>query len=441
MPATIIMGGQWGDEGKGKLTDALAAKAHLVVRANGGSNAGHTIDTPAGVFKLHLVPAGILYPECMCVIGAGVVLDPTVLIEEMDGLSARGVSLDRLVIADRAHVVLPFHPLLDQLEEQRRASGEIGTTRRGIGPTYADKVARRGLRVADLVDPDSLRGKLFSMIEDQNRILRGVYQHEPLDAESVYRGLVAAGERLRPHVVPGEVVVQNALDAGQQVLVVCAQGAMLDVDYGTYPFVTSSSPTAAGACQGAGVAPNQVSRVVAVYKAYGTRVGAGPLPTELHDADGQTIRERGREYGTTTGRPRRTGWFDAVAGRSIVRLNGVTEIALTLLDVLDTFETVRVCTAYRRDGEAVTHIPARAEEMAELAPVYTDLPGWQQDITQVRRPDQLPDEARGYVAFLERVLGSRITMIGVGPAREQLVPTTPDAAILVEGGRVAASVA
>jgi adenylosuccinate synthase len=441
MPATIIMGGQWGDEGKGKLTDALAAKAHVVVRANGGSNAGHTIDTPAGVFKLHLVPAGILYPECTCVIGAGVVLDPSVLINEMDGLAARGVTLDRLAIADRAHVVLPFHPLLDQLEEQRRASGEIGTTRRGIGPAYADKVARRGIRVADLVDPAELRGKLFAVIDDQNRILQGAYQHEPLDAESIYHDLVEAGQRLRPHIVAGEVLVQDALDAGQQVLVECAQGAMLDVDYGTYPFVTSSSPTAAGACQGAGVAPNQVSRVVAVYKAYGTRVGAGPLPTELFDEDGQTIRERGREYGTTTGRPRRTGWFDAVAGRSIVRLNGVTEIALTLLDVLDIFETVRVCTAYRRGGETVTHIPARSEDYAGMAPVYTDLPGWQQDITRVRSVDQLPDTARAYVAFLEQALGTRITMIGVGPAREQLVPTTSDAAILAEDSRVTASVA
>jgi adenylosuccinate synthase len=441
MPATIIMGGQWGDEGKGKLTDALAAKAHLVVRANGGSNAGHTIDTPAGVFKLSLVPAGILYPECRCVIGAGVVLDPLVLLKEMEGLAARGVSLDRLVIADRAHVVLPFHPLLDQLEEGQRASGEIGTTRRGIGPTYADKVARRGIRVADLVDPDALHRKLFAAIADQNRILEGVYQHKPLDADSIYRDLLAAGQRLRQHVVPAEVLVQDALDAGRQVLVECAQGAMLDVDYGTYPYVTSSSPTAAGACQGAGIAPNQVSRVVAVYKSYGTRVGAGPMPTELHDADGQTIRDRGREYGTVTGRARRTGWFDAIAGRSVVRLNGVTEIALTLLDVLDTFETVRVCTAYRRGGQTVTHIPAMAEEMAEMAPEYTDRPGWQLDITQVQRAAQLPESWRDYVAFLERALGSRITMVGVGPAREQLVPTTPDAAILAEGGRVAVSVA
>jgi adenylosuccinate synthase len=430
MPATIIMGGQWGDEGKGKLTDALARHADVVIRANGGSNAGHTISTPAGVFKMHLVPSGILNPACTCIIGAGVVVDPHALLAEMDGLHARGISTDRLLISDRAHLVLPYHPLLDRAEESAREDQKIGTTLRGIGPAYADKVARRGIRVADLLDEASLLRKLSWEVDVKNQLLTQVYRQEPLDLASIYRDLVTTGSRLRPYVAATEMVVQDALAEGKEVLIECAQGAMLDVDYGTYPYVTSSSPTAAGACQGAGVAPTQVSRIVAVYKAYSTRVGSGPLPTELFDATGDLIRERGREYGTTTGRPRRTGWFDAVAARYVARLNGVTEIALTLLDVFDVFDEIKVCTAYQLNDVTINHLPAREDLLTQVTPVFTTLPGWKTDITGVRRPEDLPPEARGYIAFLEDQIGVPITMVGVGPDREQLVPLSDSAAIM-----------
>lgn len=430
MPATIVMGGQWGDEGKGKLTDALATKAHLVVRANGGSNAGHTVTTADGVFKLHLVPSGVLNPDCTCVIGAGVVVDPIALLREIDGLRARGVLVDNLRLSDRAHVVLPYHPALDRLEESARSGELIGTTLRGNGPAYADKVGRHGIRVADLIDEAALLRKLTREVHLKNEILTKVHGQEPLNATDIYRELVEAGSRLREHVVPAEMLVQNALEEEREVLVECAQGAMLDVDYGTYPYVTSSSPTAAGACQGAGVAPTQVKRVVAVYKAYSTRVGSGPFPTELTNEAGVRIRERGREYGTTTGRPRRTGWFDAVAARYVARLNGVTEVALTLLDVLDAFEEINVCTGYRLNEVSVDYLPAREDLLQQVQPVFSQVPGWRSDTTAARAASDLPDGARAYLGFLEREIGARITMVGVGPDREQLVPLTADAAIL-----------
>ena len=423
MPATIIMGGQWGDEGKGKLTDALAAEAAVVVRANGGSNAGHTIQTPAGVFKLHLVPSGILNPDCLCVVGAGVVIDPAALVREMDELQTRGVGLDKLRVSDRAHVVLPYHPILDQVAEAQRADDEIGTTLRGNGPAYADKVSRVGIRIADLMDEAALLRKLSRQIEQKNQILTRVYGRAPVELTPLYHELIGLGGRLRPHVVPSEILVQDALAAEKEVVIECAQGAMLDVDYGTYPFVTSSSPTAAGACQGAGVAPTQVRRVVAVFKAYSTRVGGGPLPTELLDATGDTIRERGREYGTTTGRPRRTGWFDAVAARYVTRLNGVTEVALTLLDVLDAFEEIKVCTGYALNDITLDHLPARDDLLAQVVPCYTTCPGWLRETTRARHAEDLPDGAHAYVSFLSDAIGAPITMIGVGPARDQLVPT------------------
>jgi adenylosuccinate synthase len=430
MPATIVMGGQWGDEGKGKLTDALAAAANVVVRANGGSNAGHTISTPAGVFKLHLVPSGILNPSCTCLIGAGVVVDPHALIAEIDELRGRGVAVDHLFISDRAHIVMPYHPLLDQAEESAREDQRLGTTLRGIGPAYADKVARRGIRMADLLDEASLLRKLSWEIDSKNQLLTQVHRRAPLDLTEVYGRLVEAGARLRGHVVEAEMVVQDALAAGREVLIECAQGAMLDVDYGTYPYVTSSSPTAAGACQGAGVAPTQVKRVVAVFKSYGTRVGGGPMPTELFDEVGETIRERGKEYGTTTGRPRRTGWFDAVAARYVARLNGVTEIALTLLDVLDTFDEINICTSYRLNDVSVNYLPARDDLLAQVKPVFQTVPGWKSEISAIRSADDLPANALAYIRFLEEQIGARITMVGVGPDREQLVPLTDDAAIL-----------
>lgn len=422
MAATIVMGGQWGDEGKGKLTDALAARAGMVVRANGGANAGHTVETASGVFKLHLIPSGILHPGCVCVIGSGVAVDLAKLLTEMDTLAERGIDLTNLRIADRAHIVMPWHPLLDRLEEERREDEEIGTTRTGNGPAYADKVARKGIRVADLLDDRVLRRKVSAALDEKNHLLAGVYGHPPLDAGPIMETLTLAADRLRPFVVAAEVEVQDALSAGREVIVECAQGAMLDIDYGSYPFVTSSSPTAAGACQGAGVAPTQVRRVLAVYKAYSTRVGAGPMPTELRNETGAQIRERGREYGTTTGRPRRIGWFDGVAARSVARLNGVTEVALTLLDVLDAFSDISVCTAYGLDGQCLDHIPARGDMMEAVEPVVTTLPGWLTETTGIRVAADLPAAARNYISLLEERIGAPITLVGVGPAREQLVP-------------------
>ena len=421
MPATIIMGGQWGDEGKGKLTDALAANVGMVVRANGGSNAGHTVQTDAGVFKLHLIPSGVLNPGCLCVIGAGVVVEPGTLLEEMDGLAARSVDISGVRVSERAHVVLPYHPQLDRLEESVREGDNIGTTLRGNGPAYADKVARHGIRIADLLRPEILSRKLAIELDSKNRQLELLYGEASIEYSTLYHQLLGWGERLRPYVVSTEVLVQDTLAQGEEILIECAQGALLDVDYGSYPYVTSSSPTAAGACQGAGVAPMQVRRVLAVYKAYSTRVGSGPMPSELSDDTGERIRVRGREYGTTTGRPRRTGWFDGVAARHTSRLNGVSEVALTLLDVLDTFEQVRICSGYSLGDRVLRHVPALSEDSEAANAQWLDSPGWLRDTSQLLTYEDLPPEAKAYVSTLESFLAAPIRYVGVGPAREQLI--------------------
>ncbi len=425
MPATIILGGQWGDEGKGKLTDALAGTAQMVVRANGGSNAGHTVMTPQGTFKLHLVPSGILNPECLCVVGAGVVIEPGTLIGELTELRNRGIDISNLRISDRAHLVLPYHPTLDRLEEGRRESDEIGTTLRGNGPAYADKVARHGLRVCDLLRPDILRRKLAIELDSKNQQLTSIYGDTAMDFNEMYHTLIAWGDQLRPFATSTEVLVQDTLAEGKSVLIECAQGAMLDIDYGSYPYVTSSSPTAAGACQGSGIAPNQIERVVAVYKAYSTRVGGGPMPAELNDETGQLIRKRGKEYGTTTGRPRRTGWFDGVAGRHTSRLNGVTDVAVTLVDVLDVFGEIKFCSSYDVQGKQLTHVPALVDDLVDARPNWTTLPGWQSDTTQLRTYGDLPARLRVYLSELETMLASRVRYVGVGPEREQLIDREP----------------
>jgi adenylosuccinate synthase len=430
MPATIIMGGQWGDEGKGKLTDALASQSHLVVRANGGSNAGHTVVTPAGTFKLHLVPSGILNPDCVSVVGPGVVVDPPSLVRELTALEERGVTTKQLLISERAHVVLPFHPIIDALEEKHRESGEIGTTRRGNGPAYADKVARRGVRMVDLRNPDRLNRVIREAVAEHNELLVRFYGHAPLEADAVVADLEAAAAYLRPHICDAEVRVQDMLAAGKRALIECAQGPMLDIDFGTYPYVTSSSSSAAGACQGAGIAPIHVDRVIGVFKAYSTRVGGGPMPTELLDETGELIRQRGREFGTSTGRPRRTGWFDGVAARHVARWNGVTEVAVTLTDVLDVFDEIQVAHAYRLDGQEMTSVPALVDDYLSVSPVYRSLPGWNEDITTARTRADLPENALGYLAALEALIGAPVTMAGVGPGREQLVALMPQAAIL-----------
>ncbi len=429
MPATIVLGGQWGDEGKGKITDALAGESGMVVRANGGSNAGHTISTEQGVFKMHLVPSGILSPGTTCVVGAGVVIDPIQLASELADLRARGIDTSALVISDRAHVVLPFHSEIDRGEERLRGGSPIGTTLRGIGPAYADKVSRRGMRMADLCDERKVRQRLERDFDARNRLLEGYYESAPVDTDASIDQLLGAAELLVPFVGQAEEVVQDALDKGARVIVECAQGAMLDIDYGSYPFVTSSSPTAAGACQGAGIAPNQIERVIGVFKAYSSRVGSGPFPTELFDDTGDEIRERGHEYGTTTGRARRVGWFDAVAARRVTRLNGVTDIALTLLDVLDMFTQIQIGTGYELDGSSIPRVPTIASDYDRVTPVLSPIDGWLEEITTVRSYDDMPARARDYVSRIGELAGAPVSMVGVGPDREQLVPVETRSAV------------
>lgn len=421
MPATIIMGGQWGDEGKGKLTDALAAKATMVVRANGGSNAGHTVQTSNGTFKLRLVPSGILNPHVRSVIGAGVVIELSTLVGELRGLQDRGVDTSVMLISDRAHLVLPYHKKLDQLEELRREQDEIGTTLNGNGPAYADKASRHGLRICDLMHPEILRRKLAIEVDAKNQQLASIYNDQPLSYQDLYEELIELAEFIRPMVVPTEVVVQDAIHNGEHVIIECAQGAMLDIDYGTYPYVTSSSPTAAGACQGAGIAPSQVETVVGVYKAYSTRVGGGPMPAELLDETGELIRQRGREWGVNTGRPRRTGWFDAVAARQTARLNGISEIALTLVDVLDVFEEIGICTGYTVADRHFGHVPALLDELNGAAPEWQQVPGWLSDTTSARSFTDLPANLLTYIERIEQHLGAPVRYVGVGPDRSQLI--------------------
>ncbi len=421
MPVTIIIGGQWGDEGKGKITDALAANAQLVIRPNGSTNAGHTVITDSGVYKLHLVPSGILYPGCTCIIGAGVAVSLPELISEMDALRDRGLDLSRLYLSDRANVIMPYHPMLDQLEEEQRGTRSIGTTLRGNGPAYADKIARRGIRVADLLDAGTLTEKLSSVLREKNGVLKSLYGRDPVEVGPIVEQFSAWSEKLAPHIVQAETLVQDAILSGANVFIESAQATLLDIDYGTYPYVTSTSPTAAGACQGAGIGPTQVDDVVAVFKTYTTRVGAGPFPTELTGETSQLLRDRGAEYGTTTGRPRRTGWFDGIAARYAVRLNGVTQIAITKLDVLDTLEEIPVCIGYRLDGRQLGAPPASAAAYARVEPVYEILPGWQTDTSTVTRYDELPVAARSYVERIEEIVGAPVTMVGTGPARHQVL--------------------
>lgn len=422
MPARLVMGGQWGDEAKGKIIDALGERAAVVVRATGGNNAGHTVRNPLGEFKMHLIPCGIFHPQALSIIGNGVVLNPQGLLDEMQMLRNAGIDLARLRISDRAHIVMPYHALLDGIEERARGASAIGTTGRGIGPAYADRASRTGVRVADLQDEQLLHDKITGLVASKNRLLT-LYGAPTVDAAQVLEECYAFAEQIEPYIAPTEILVQDALAAGQEVLVEGAQAALLDLDFGTYPYVTSSFPTAAGSCAGAGIAPTQVAETLGVFKAYSTRVGSGPLPTELTDATGDRIRERGNEYGTTTGRPRRCGWFDAIAGRYVVRLNDISRIALTLLDVLDDFATVKICTGYRVDGEILPYPPAREDVWGRVEPVFEQLPGWCADTSGARTLDALPTNARRYVERVQELVGTPVAMIGVGPWREQLIHT------------------
>ena len=426
MPVAIVLGGQWGDEGKGKIIDALAASADVVVRANGSANAGHTVVTDRGVFKFHLIPSGILHPDCLCVIGAGVALDPKILLDEIAELHERGIDSSHLRVSSRCHLIMPYHPVQDRLEETGRGAANIGTTQRGNGPCYADKAARRGIRAADIVDPEYLRARLEPVLKEKNALLGALYGHPPFDLDEMAEQFAAFGEQLAPYITDVELDIQDAIDDGRNVMIEGAQAAMLDIDYGTYPFVTSSSPTAAGVCQGAGVAPTQVDRVIGVYKAYSTRVGAGAFPTELEDATGTLLRERGAEFGTTTGRPRRTGWFDAVQARYTARLNGISEIALTKLDVLDGIESIRVCVGYEIDGHRHDAPPARIEDFDQVRPVYEDVPGWPAGASDIAASEGLPATARAYLKRIEELVGVPVTFVGTGPHRDQLLLAAAD---------------
>jgi adenylosuccinate synthase len=421
MSVTAVVGAQWGDEGKGKIVDLLAGGAQLVIRAQGGDNAGHTVINSQGRFALHLVPAGIFNPDTICVIGTGVALNPSILLEELDVLQKQGVRTDNLLISERAHLVLPFHLLLDRLEEAGRGSGAIGTTGRGIGPCYVDKVSRVGLRAGDLRDPGEFRAKLAFLIERKRAIRADAIPDPSWDVERVATEYLGYAERLAPYVTEVVPIVNAAVASGQAVLIEGAHGSLLDPDWGTYPYVTSSSPTVQGLCLGAGIGPRRLTTAIGVFKAYCTRVGAGPFPTELDDDLGAQIRERAQEYGTTTGRPRRCGWFDAVAGRHAVQVNGFDSIALTRLDILDPFERLRICTGYELDGETVDYFSSMPNVLERCRPVYEDLPGWQTSIEGCSRYEDLPPAARAYVERLEALLGVPADLISVGAEREQTI--------------------
>ena len=421
MANVIVIGAQWGDEGKGKITDLLSGSADVVVRYQGGVNAGHTVVVQEQTFKLHLIPSGILYPDTDCIIASGTVIDPQVLVEEIDQLEALGVSTDNLLISETAHVTMPYHRLMDRASEQRRGTRKIGTTGRGIGPTYADKSERSGIRVLDLMEPTVLREKLEWTIEYKNFILEKLYNLPPLDPAEVIEQYLGFADRLRPHVVDSSLKIAEALKARRNILFEGAQGTLLDLDHGTYPYVTSSNPIAGGACVGAGVGPTSIDRVIGVAKAYVTRVGEGPFPTELPDGVGEILGDRGAEFGTTTGRRRRCGWFDAVIGRYAARINGLDCLAITKLDVLDTLPEIDVCVAYEIDGETCTDFPSNAARFARCKPIYKTLPGWQTPTSHCRTLDDLPEEALRYLKFLAALMDLPIAIVSLGASRDQTI--------------------
>ncbi len=425
MPATVVIGGQWGDEGKGRIVDLLARDMSVIARYSAGNNAGHTIINSQGLFALHIVPAGIFYPDKTCIVGNGVAVDPQALLEEIEALEARDVSTERLLISDRAHVVMPYHPLIDLLDEKLRGAAAVGTTGRGIGPCFADKVGRLGIRMGDLCDPKAFRERLEFVLPYKNAVLTRLHDAEPLPLESVYETYSELASRLAPRVGDTSVVARDTLARGENILLEGAQGALLDLDGGTYDYVTSSVPssTAAGAAIGMGIGPADITKIMGVYKAYMTRVGNGPMPTELNNEEGQILRLQGPrpEIGTTTGRPRRTGWFDAVASNYSAQINSVTSIAITRLDVLDPFPAIQVCTAYTIDGKKVDTPPASIGAFNRAVPVYEEMPGWQSESTGARRFEDLPENAQLYVKRLGQLIGRPIEIVSVGPEREQVI--------------------
>ncbi|NRB08468.1 MAG: adenylosuccinate synthase [Richelia sp.] len=421
MANVIVIGAQWGDEGKGKITDLLSRSADVVVRYQGGVNAGHTIVVEGNTFKLHLIPSGILYPDTECIIGSGTVIDPKVLITELDQIEQLNISTDNLFISETAHVTMPYHRLLDQAAEERRGNYKIGTTGRGIGPTYADKSERTGIRILDLMDPQGLREQLEWTINYKNVILEKLYNLPPLDPQVVIQEYLGYAERLRAYVVDSSLKIYDAIQRKRNILFEGAQGTLLDLDHGTYPYVTSSNPVAGGACVGSGLGPTAIDRVIGVAKAYTTRVGEGPFPTELEGKLGDLLCSRGAEFGTTTGRKRRCGWFDAVIGRYAVRINGMDCLAITKLDVLDDVEEIKVCVAYQIDGERCQHFPTSARQFASCHPIYETVPGWKQSTSDCRKLEDLPEEALDYLKFLAELIEVPIALVSLGPSRDQTI--------------------
>ena len=421
MANVIVIGAQWGDEGKGKITDLLSRSADVVVRYQGGNNAGHTVVVNDRTFKLHLIPSGILYPKTECIIANGTVIDPKVLLEEVDRLKDLGISTDNLFISETAHVTMPYHRELDRASEAQRAEHKIGTTGRGIGPTYADKSERVGIRIGDLMDEKRMPKKLRWAIEQKNIVLQKLYNLEPLDVDAIITEYRVYADRLRPHVVDASLKIDAAIRERRNILFEGAQGTLLDLDHGTYPYVTSSNPVAGGACIGAGVGPTCIDRVIGVAKAYTTRVGEGPFPTELHDEIGTHIGERGAEFGTTTGRKRRCGWFDGVIGRYAVRINGLDCLAVTKLDVLDDLEEIKVCTAYELDGNVVRDFPSDARAFGRAIPIYETFAGWKRSTSECKNVEDLPEEAKIYLKFLADLMEIPIAIISLGASRGQTI--------------------
>ena len=427
MSAVVVIGGQWGDEGKGRVVDRLARRASVVARYSAGNNAGHTIVNDKGKFALHLIPAGIFYPDKTAIVGNGLVIDPQSLIDEITMLETRGVSTERLKISDRAHVVMPWHPIIDREEEQFRGKAAVGTTGRGVGPAFADKVARWGIRLSELANADGFRDRLELVLNYKNAMLTRLYGLEPLDFDAIYDSYRGHWARLAPYVTDTSLICQQALQRGEFIMLEGAQGSLLDLDAGTYDYVTSSTPTsmAAGAAAGVGIAMRDIDRVIGVYKAYQTRVGNGPMPTELLGGAGDKLRQAGREFGTTTGRPRRCGWFDSVAGRYTIRLNGCNSISLTRLDVLDDFDMLKVCVAYNVNGRRVEDFPSSRLELEAAEPIYEELPGWQESTTDCRSFDDLPKNALRYVERIQNLIGTQAAMVSVGPERDQAIIVDP----------------
>src|SRR4030042_4166452 len=425
MPVIAVIGAQWGDEGKGKVIDMLAEKADIVVRFSGGDNAGHTIINPYGKFALQLVPSGIFNPETTCIIGNGVVINPAVLLEEMSSLNERGISTKNLIISDRANVIMPYHLVLEGYEEEARGKSAIGTTHKGIGPAFADKTARIGIRTGDLLDKKYFTERLKSILEYKNNIITRVYNAEPLSFEEIYRQYCEYAEKLAPLIRETSLILDNAIKDGSHILLEGAQGTLLDPDFGTYPYATSSSPMAGGASIGAGIGPTWIDAVVGVYKGYITRVGAGPMPTRLDDDLGKMLRERGKEYGAVSGRPRDWGWLDAVAAGMTNRLNGFTGLAITKLDNLDTLPFIRICTAYELDGKTIDYFPGTLSALERVKPIYEEMPGWQTDISGILEYDKLPEQAIKYIEKLEELLSCPVNLISVGPESSQTIWKKP----------------